>query len=72
VVSEILGSLATFSYTTTKTAKSPMIGNEVVIHRYARQFSYVVAIEGDGSDFCVHHDEHSEGSWFSPTFQISQ
>ncbi|KAM0305261.1 hypothetical protein HYE67_008824 [Fusarium culmorum] len=65
VVSRILKPLATFSYTTTKTAKSPMTGDEQIIHRYARQFSYVVTIEGDGSDFCVHQAEHSEGSWFS-------
>ncbi|KAL6919674.1 hypothetical protein ACHAPO_004096 [Fusarium lateritium] len=53
VVSGILKPLATFSYTTTKTAKSPMTGNEEVIHRYAQQFSYVVTIEGDGSEFRV-------------------
>ncbi|KAH7005714.1 NUDIX hydrolase domain-like protein [Fusarium venenatum] len=64
VVSGILTPLATLSYTATKTAKSPMTGDEEVIHRYAQQFSYVVTIEGDGSESRVRQAEHSKGSWF--------
>jgi 8-oxo-dGTP pyrophosphatase MutT (NUDIX family) len=64
VVSGILKSLPTFNYTTTKAAENSMTGNEEAIHRHAQQFSYVVTIEGEGSDFPINHAEHSEGSWF--------
>ena len=56
VVSRILKPFATFNYTTTKTV------NEEVLRRYAQKFSYILAVEGDGSDSRIRQAEHSEGS----------
>ncbi|KAL2206302.1 NUDIX hydrolase [Sarocladium strictum] len=64
VVFGIVKALPAFNYTTTKTADDPTIGTQESICRRAQQFSYVVTIEGDGSDFRVNQEEHSEGAWF--------
>ncbi|KAH8179914.1 heterokaryon incompatibility protein (HET) domain-containing protein [Sarocladium implicatum] len=62
-VSGILRPLAAFNYTTVKTVKNQTKGCEEGVQRYTQQFSYVTAIEGDGSDLRVNQTEHSEGVW---------
>lgn len=60
-VSRILNALQPFTYTTEKQNR-----RRLALRCYpvvALQLSYLVEVQGNGDDFVVNPDEHSEGTW---------
>ncbi|KAM5342082.1 hypothetical protein ACJ41O_015113 [Fusarium nematophilum] len=57
-VSGILTSLEPFTYTTEKQA-----GQSLPTRKVTLQLSYLVQVQGNGDDFVINLDEHSEGIW---------
>ncbi|KAM0421270.1 hypothetical protein ACHAPT_010992 [Fusarium lateritium] len=60
-VTRILNSLQPFTYKNEK-----QTGQELhirIIRKVALQLSYLVEVQGDGDDFVVNPDEHSEDTW---------
>ncbi|KAK7415122.1 hypothetical protein QQX98_006154 [Neonectria punicea] len=62
-VSHIISSLPPMTYTTEKTIAGVSGEAPRSVLRHAFQLNYAVAIEGDGTGFCVNKDEHSMGVW---------
>ncbi|TEA12243.1 hypothetical protein C8034_v006006 [Colletotrichum sidae] len=61
-VVDVKAPLSPIAYTTEKRDKNAD-GVERVVKRHAFQLSYIVSVQGDGSNFRVNKDEHSEGIW---------
>ncbi|KAM0229966.1 hypothetical protein ACHAP5_011510 [Fusarium lateritium] len=60
-VSKILNSLEPFTYTTEKPVSQSFPVE--MTRKVALQLSYLVEVQGNGDNFVVNPDEHSEGVW---------
>ncbi|KAM0332194.1 hypothetical protein ACHAQA_002469 [Verticillium albo-atrum] len=60
-ITKIVNSLTPFVYTTEKQVGEGL--RVQIIRRVAVQLSYLVEVEGDGDDFAVNEDEHSEADF---------